>query len=337
MSYLNTFVAAGLTAGLLFTTACGPKGQPAEDSSEASTPKTVTIPDGPDAAIATIIQEVSKANGGILWQAMPDAYQADLTEVVQLAGSKVDAEVYDKVASVVSRLGGIARDKQEFIFNTSLGGEPMPDKDKAKMQEAWPAVVALIDAVSGSQLGSVEGLQSFDGQQFFGGTVSDILKQVDRLSSLSAEPGSSLAELGQIVVSVVEASDSEASLKLVVPHQPEEIESFTKVDGKWLPTEIVTEWSAQMAEAKAMLEALTPEAAAESKAQTMMMVGMIEGILGQVEAAQTQEQFDAAIQGAMMPIMMMGMQMGGALGAGAAPEMPQGSAVPEAPALPLQQ
>ena len=326
MAYLNKFAAVGLTASLTFFAACGAKEQSTADAAQE-----VVIPDAPDAAITTIIQEVSQGNGGILWQAMPASYQTDVTEVVQLAGTKVDGEVYGKVASVLTRLGGIAKDKQDFIFNTSLGSEPLPAEEKAKLQEAWPSVVSLFEVTTGSQLASVEGLQAFDGQEFFGVTVSEILKHVDALAKLSDDGSNSISDLAQVVVSLVESSDSEATLQFALPDESEETQSFTKVDGKWLPTDLVAEWSTQIADAKSTLEALTPEKIAESKTQTMMMVGMVEGILTQLEGAQTQEQFDAALQGAMMPIMMMGMQMSGGLNgapAGAAPQMPAASSAP---------
>jgi len=48
---------------------------------------------------------------------------------------------------------------------------------------------------------------------------------------------------------------------------------------------------------------------------------MFEGILTQIEAAETQEQFDQALQGAMMPIMGLMMMQGG-MGGGSEPAMP---------------
>ena len=48
---------------------------------------------------------------------------------------------------------------------------------------------------------------------------------------------------------------------------------------------------------------------------------MVEGVLTQIEAAETQEQFDQALQGAMMPLMGI-MMMGQGMGAPAAPVTP---------------
>ena len=87
-------IALGLTAGALLLTGCGKKAEEAA---------AVTIPDAPDAAIQTVITEFAKGNGGILWQAMPASYQSDVNTLAQLAGSKIDPEVYGTVALRPSR------------------------------------------------------------------------------------------------------------------------------------------------------------------------------------------------------------------------------------------
>jgi hypothetical protein len=69
-----------------------------------------------------------------------------------------------------------------------------------------------------------------------------------------------------------------------------------------------------MADAKAQLEAITPEQITQNKPQILGALTMFESVLLQIEAAETQEQFDQALQGAMMPIMgliMMQQGMGG--------------------------
>ena len=57
---------------------------------------------------------------------------------------------------------------------------------------------------------------------------------------------------------------------------------------------------------------------------------MVEGILTQIEVAETQEQFDQALQGAMMPLMGLMMMQQGMGGSHSAPVMP--SVAPAVPA-----
>ena len=67
---------------------------------------------------------------------------------------------------------------------------------------------------------------------------------------------------------------------------------------------------------------------AEQKPQLMNIFVMIDAVLSQLEAAETQAQFDQAVKGAMMPL--MGIMMMGQSGS-AAPEIPAEAAMPAAP------
>ena len=106
------------------------------------------------------------------------------------------------------------------------------------------------------------------------------------------------------------------------------------MEDRWVPQEMADEWTTQMAEARAKLEAINPAQMEQQKPQILSVFAMIDGVLTQIDAAQTQEQFDQALQGAMMPmmgLMMMGQGMGGG---GAAPEMPMAPVMPEVPPTP---
>ena len=310
-SSFSKFAALGLVTSALFMTACGDKGEVA--------PAGVTIPEAPDAAIQTVISEFAQGNAGILWQAMPASYQSDVDTLVQLAGKKIDAELYDQSFALIGRLGDVVGKQQDFILNSKLGERS--EEEKAQFQQALPALVGLLDAVTTSDLASSAGLLSFNGQKFFDSTVSKIATYASELSKLSGEEVG-LADYVNVVVSVVESSDAAATLSIALPDQPAEETTFSKVEGRWVPTDMASEWVAKIAEAKTNLDATSVESMAAKKPQIMGVLTMIDGVLTQIEAAETQEQFDQAVQGAMMPLMglmMMGQGMGGGLSAPAAP------------------
>lgn len=82
-----------------------------------------------------------------------------------------------------------------------------------------------------------------------------------------------------------------------------------------MPADIASEWATEIAESTAGLEAMSSEDVAAQKPQIMGVLTMIDGVLTQIAAAETQEQFDQSLKGAMMPLMglmMMGQGMGGA-------------------------
>jgi hypothetical protein len=292
-------------------TACGGS---EETSSE------VKIPDAPDAAIQTIGKELLDGNGGILWQAMPASYQADVNAIAQLAGSKVDPELYDKSFGLIGRIAEVADKQKEFILNTKLGG-PQPAEQIAKVEAAWPSIIGFVQTIANSSIASSGGLQSFDGLAFCTDTVSPLVQYSKDLSALSEEENPfDTIDFG--AVKLLESTDSTAVLEMTSPDGTVESEEFMKVENRWVPTEMATQWGTNMADAKAQLEAITPEQMAQNKPQIMGVVTMLEGVLIQIEAAETQEQFDQALQGAMMPIMGLMMMQGGMGGGQSAPAMP---------------
>ena len=326
MSDLKYISLAGLSAAALFLTGCGEKPEGAAVT-QASEPVKASYPDTPDAAMKYNAGELAAGNGGAIWEAMPASYQADVNKLAQLAGTKIDGELYDQVFGIVGRLGGIIDSKQEFILNTELGGE-QPAEQKAQMEAAIPAIVSLIDTVTNSSVASSAGLQSFDGQQFFDSTVSKLLKDIEAVSALQGEEGAfSLADLGKMDVSLLESTDTSATLTTSVPGQEPVEEVFTKIEDRWVPADMAAQWAEQIGNATAQLEAITPEQLESSKMQTQMVMGMFDGVLTQIEGAEDQAQFDQALQGAMMPLMGL-MMMGGGMGGPAAPPMPAPTPAP---------
>lgn len=305
-------------SSFLLLSACGDQG------GDAASGESVTIPDEPSAAVETIARELAAANGGVLWQAMPATYQTDVNAIAQLAGSKVDAEVYDQSFGLLGRLADVADKQKEFVLNTELGGA-QPEEQIARLEAAWPSIIGFVRTISESPIANSAGLQAFDGQEFFNGTVSELLGHSEAMSALSDE-AMSLASLKEVVVKTLESSENAATLEMTAPDGTTETEAFTKVDERWVPTEMAVGWQETIANARGQLEAITPEQTAQSKPQIMQVVAMLDGVLTQIEAAQTQEQFDQALQGAMMPLMgLMMMQQGMGGGQPAAPTMPMPS------------
>ena len=315
-----TYLSLGLTAGALFLTACS---KPAEDSEASSAAAEVTIPDAPDEAMKAIFAELSNGNGGILWKAMPASYQGDVNKVVQLAGSKVDAELYDQAMGLVGRIGQVAGKQQDYILNSTLLPEADPEEQES-MSQLIPVIVELLDVITTSEIGTSAELQSFEGQKFFDTTVSKIMKLGFKLSAIDDSSQPTLEDLGKSEFTVVEQSETAATVKMVAADEEEMVE-LVKVENRWVPEEMADEWATNMSEAVAQLEAITPEEINEQKPQIMSVLAMLDGVLTQIEAAESQQQFDQAIQGATMPIMglmMMGQGMGGSGPAMPMPQMP---------------
>lgn len=337
MSTPKIFVFA-LFASALFITACGKQEGPEaeETAEETAEAEAVKIPDSPDKAVQFIALELAKGNGAVLWQAMPATYQGDVNSIAQLAGRKIDAEIYDRIFATLDHASKVLDQQKEFVLGSSMLPEQSDEAAAAQMREAWPSITNLIETLTSSPLASAEGLRSFDGAAFFEGTVSNLLADVDALAQLDPELEQSLlASLSEIQVKLMEGSDTQALLEMSMPGEEVETETFVKFEDRWVPQEMAMEWSEQIADARTQLEAIDPAQLAKQKPQILGVFTMFDGVLAQLEAAKTQEQFDQAVQGAMMPIMglmMMGQGMGGGDAGPAAPAQPGADdVVPEIP------
>ncbi len=291
-------IALGLTAGALLLTGCGKKAEEAA---------AVTIPDAPDAAIQTVITEFAKGNGGILWQAMPASYQSDVNTLAQLAGSKIDPEVYDSSFATIARLAQIVEQQQAFILNSSFM-EDRSVEEIAELEAALPSIVGLVEIITSSELASTNGLLNFNGQDFFDTTVSQFTQYAETLGQLAGDE-SVLSDYMNAVVSVVQADDMQATLSTTIPGQEPLEQVFTKVEQRWVPSEMASDWSSEIAEAKAELDATFIEDMAAQKPQIMSVLAMIDGVLAQIAAAENQQQFDQSLLGAIQ--MMVGPGWGG--------------------------
>ena len=316
-----------LAAASFFLTACGEKSPASDAATDAVVEK--NYPEAPDEAIRYILDGLAEGNGSTIWEAMPASYQSDVVEVVQLAGTKLDAELYNQTFALIGRLGTVLDKQQEFVFNTSLMGQSPDPEQIARTREAWPSIVNLIEVLTTSSVASAEGLQGFEGKAFFDQTVSPMLADIDALSKLQPESDEpTLSDLKKAEIKLIENTGTEATIEISMPEEEVETETFVKVEERWVPAEMAGTWEMQMAEAKAQLEGIDPDQMAQQKPQFLGVIGMIDGVLTQIEAAETQQQFDQAVQGAMMPLMGAAMMFQGMGGETEAPAMP---AMPTAP------
>ena len=291
-------IALGLTAGALLLTGCGKKAKEAA---------AVTIPDAPDAAIQTVITEFAKGNGGIIWQAMPTSYQTDVSDLLHLTGSKIDPELYDKSFATIALLAEVIDQQQALILNSSFM-QGRSTEEMAQLEAALPSIVGLLGAITSSELASTAGLLNFNGQDFFDTTVSQFTQYAETLGQLAGDE-SVLSDYMNAVVSVVQADDMQATLSTTIPGQEPLEQVFTKVEQRWVPSEMASDWSSEIAEAKAELDATFIEDMAAQKPQIMSVLAMIDGVLAQIAAAENQQQFDQSLQGAIL--MMVGPGWGG--------------------------
>jgi|GEM_PF-357437 len=273
--------------------------------------------DSAEAAIRSVMEGLSSGNAGVVWSALPEGYQKDVTEIVQGFGNGMDANLWQQITGTLGQIERVLTNKAEFIVNSpAVQDSGQVDQVKA----ALPGIASMLKTLTESL--DLEALKAFDGEKFFSGPASQLLAQGDALSKLSPE-AATLSALKRATVETVSEEGDNATLRITNPQNPSETDelAFVRVEGHWLPAELAQDWDANIATAKQQLAGL-PEASKQAAMQVGMVTGMITAGLAPLEAAEDQEQFNLALEQAQQGIMgMVGAFAGGfSPGAGGEPE-----------------
>ena len=259
---------------------------------------------GPDAVVRDLAKSLDEGHPEALWDALPASYQADITDLISTFAANMDKDIYNKGFDVVNKLVSVLKNKKQFI----LGHPMIAGMTQGKVnEETYAAVVALLETFTTSELATLEGLAKLEVREFLKLTGGQIVDDVQTLSKLGPDDQPKIEKFSDIDVKLVEESGDKATIAITSDDKTEEVE-LVKVEGKWVPAEMATEWDANIEKAKKELQDLEGKITAEQKTQAMMGMDMAISALSQLENATTQEEFNQAIGG------IMGMAMGGGMG-----------------------
>ena len=239
---------------------------------------------------------------------LPTSYQTQLTEVKNEFATKMDVQLWNNGADLVSKLHGVLANKKDLLLaSPMLESVPMKEDISANYDQ----LVAILGAVVESDLATLEGVASLDIGDFLRSTGSELMAASSKISisETSKKPmgmNSMLKTPGKLLTTQAELVSSEGDSAVVKitaqDEEPEEV-TFVKVEGKWIPEDLAKEFPKMIAEMRKNIGEI--EIPPEAKAKAQMGMTMVSGVLDQVSAAKTQEE----LQGALMGLMMMGMGM----------------------------
>ncbi|MEZ6062315.1 MAG: hypothetical protein R3C19_18390 [Planctomycetaceae bacterium] len=324
-----------LVSLLAFVPGCG-----SEDTKDSVAGAAAPAPAG-DSAEATasfVMAELKAGRPVVLWNSLPEKYQNDANEIVRTFAQKMDPQIWTQIHGMLASVNTLLHDKQEFIMNHP-GVANSPNGESAKA--AIPATADLLQALLDSA-GDLEKLKTFDGGEFLGGPGTKISHGVAGLLAAMPADASAAGQVNpallmqDVKIETVSESGDSAVLKLTTSDGKSSEETFTRVDGKWLPAEMVARWDENMKNTRESLAQL-PESINQIRMPVMVVSGVLPGMLAQLQSAETQEEFNAAVeslQGQAMGIMMQSMGGGGPGAFGGPPAVDADySPDPEVPAV----
>jgi len=269
--------------------------------------------DTPDAAVRALAANLEAGNLRAVWDALPASYQRDVSDLVHSFAANMDADVWKAGVDLVQKVIRVSKEKKEFLLKQpALAQSPL---DPAVAAANWDGLIAVLETIAASELADLPKLKTLDVGAFADGTGKKIADQVAALAKAADEKKLSLTEfpgvpvdsmplagLGSAKFSTVKIEGDTAVLRVENEGQTEEHE-VVRVEGKWLPKEMVDAWQEKMQAAKDAVTKDMPERLAKDKMQIVLPMQMVQGVLDQLLAAKTQAEFDQIVQQIMQTFM----------------------------------
>lgn len=262
------------------------------------------IPSSPDGTVRAVAASLADRHPEVLWQALPPTYQSDITELTHAFAEKMDPAVWDAAFGIGRKTAKVLRDKKDIILASSIfqaAGE-----ESAEIEGGWDEMVSSLDAFFVSGVSSLETLKTIDWEQYLATTGRDLMNLAAERSKADGDDTFDrefTQKLLQTEVEVVSSDGDNATLRMTTPGEDPEVEQFTRVEGRWVPTEMAEDWDREIADAKQKLAAITDQEIQDGSAQAMVMIGMVDGVLTHLESVTTVEEFDQAIQDLLGPFL----------------------------------
>lgn len=263
----------------------------------ASCGSDVSVPDDAKGTAETIISKLAENKPQVLWSALPESYQKDANEVARSAIASLDAEVYDKVVGILKKANKMLTEKKEFILKNEQFG--LLAKDMDEVSANWDVFTELVAILLDSQLGTYEKAKNIDLGGLLAETGSDLMGKFATISALADEDKwqtEFVAKLKAVKIEEASTSGKESLLQVTDPDGKVEEQIWVKVEGKWIPKEVKDGWMANIAKAKEKIATQSTEKE-QNKMGAILVLGMVEGVLDQLDKVSTQEDFEAAIEG----------------------------------------
>lgn len=263
-----------------------------------------------DQAILHVARGLENNNPSAAWHMLPERYQAELNDALREFAGAMDADLWTAGTSAFIKLTDVLEQQKSFLLSSPmtamLGGREALDQD-------YDTSVKFLTILKNSDLMNLQALRQADLGRILASTGAELMHAADQLRSEGAGIAGMAAPAGELRktfaglnAELISQQGDRAVVKLTTPADGSEEVDFVRIEGKWIPADLAEEWTdmiRNLREGIAEIGTVDPS----QKAQVLMMSTMVNGLLDQLLAAKTQEEFDAVLMG------VVGMMMGGGL------------------------
>ncbi|MEE4271080.1 MAG: hypothetical protein V2I67_05380 [Thermoanaerobaculales bacterium] len=264
------------------------------------------IPNSPDGTVRVVMSGLAQQHPEVLWRALPPSYQADVNGLMASVGENMDPVVFDRAVAVARKASMVLQRKKDLILSTdAVQGSEM---DRAGVDAAWEGAMRGLDILLASDLTRLEAYPSFDVEAFLTGSGAELMAQA---ASIPADEGEAedvaglLADLESTTVELVSSEGDRAVVRVTPPEEEGRDLPMTRIEGRWLPAELVEEWPGAMEQASERIEYLGSEEAARTNMQILFGIGVVEGFVDQIDQMESAEDLDALVGGLLGNVAQM--------------------------------
>lgn len=257
-----------------------------------------------DAAVMQAVDSLEENDPSGIWHMLPASYQTQANGVLHDFAEKMPSDVYEQGAELAKKLENVLKSKKSLLLES-----PMLASAPIDVSANYDQAVAIIGAVTSSDLMSVESLKKADIGVLLGSIGRKLMETADKMEldqnqapfQMSQAMGAK-DKLGTMNAELVSEDGDIATVRLSMEGEPPQELEFVKIEGKWIPGDVADNWGQMIAQAKAGVAdmEIPPQVAAQIK----MGMTMADSVLEQLLKAETQEDLEQVFTG------LMGMGMG---------------------------
>jgi len=268
----------------------------------------LAVPDSPDGTVRVVLDGLAAHHPEVVWRALPLSYQQDVTELARTFADSVDPVVFDRAVAVARKSAVVLQSKKDLI----LGSESVSraQLDPASLDAFWEASAHMVDAVLASEVADLRTLREIDVEAWLAGTGSVLMDQASVLPAENEEMESfaqRVAAFEHADVELVSEDGDSAVVRIVdADETPTELE-LVRVEGRWVPIELASQWPETIAETEAKIRALggDDDAAAQLRVQLLFGIGIVEGFVDEIDRMESSDELDGLFGGIVGNVMAM--------------------------------
>ena len=273
----------------------------------------------PKEFIDLIYGQTTKDNYIVMWDAMPASKQKQLEELMVAFANKVDSRSFDMLRKTRTSIIDILRKQQKFILNSSV--LQIPSDMVSQVEPSYPGLIDFADNLVSKDLFDGKRMQKGDMRGLLDGYTTKLSKSAEKVIlglpkdnpiRSQYEQAKSLTQAGPFY-RVDKTSSTTATLSTDetpgAPPPPPPI-NLVLSEGRWLPEDLVNNWDATMAQAKAGIDSMKPEQIQQGLATVLLIAN---APLNNLKNAKSQAEFDKVLEelSALVPPGMRAPGLGG--------------------------